>query len=99
MKQNAFRALGVALSLLLFTAGNGQRDGLNLLVEQIRALGTRQWLGLMAGSMVPDALVPAAERIARLMPARSASPNARGTSLKRTCDGHHGKRNFLSGAY
>jgi hypothetical protein len=81
MKQNAFRAWGVALSLLLFTAGSVQRDGLNLLVEQIRALGTRQWLGLMAGSMVPDALVPAAERIARLIPALTASPSARGTPL------------------
>jgi hypothetical protein len=73
MKQNAFRAWGVALGVLVLAAGGGQRNGLNLLVDQIRTLGTRQWLGLMAESMVPHALVPATERIARLIPTRTVS--------------------------
>jgi hypothetical protein len=73
MKQNAFRAWGLALGVFVLAAGGGRHDGLNLLVEQIRALGTRQWLGLMAESMVPHGLVPAAERIARLIPTRTVS--------------------------
>ena len=52
MKHKAARALGVALSLIVFAVGGSQQDGLNLLVQQIRAIGTRQWLGLMAGSIV-----------------------------------------------
>ena len=39
MKHKAARALAIALSLIVFAVS--QQDGLNLLVQQIRAIGTR----------------------------------------------------------
>ena len=73
MKHKAARALGIALSLIVFAVGGSQQDGLNLLVQQIRAIGTRQWLGLMAGSIVSSApvIAPLTERIARSLPGRA----------------------------
>ena len=41
MKHKAARALAIALSLIVFAVGGSQQDGLNLLVQQIRAIGTR----------------------------------------------------------
>ena len=68
MKHKAVRALGIALSLIAFAIGGSQQGGLNLMVDQIRAIGTRQWLELMAGSIVASApsIAPLTERIARL---------------------------------
>ena len=73
MKHKAARALGIALSLIVFAVGGSQQDGVNLLVQQIRSIGTRQWLGLMAGSIVSSApvIAPLTERIARSLPGRA----------------------------
>ena len=82
MKHKAARALGIALSLIVFAVGGSQQDGLNLLVQQIKAIGTRQWLGLMAGSIVGSApvIAPLTERIARSLPGRAASTGESNTS-------------------
>ncbi|MGA7454998.1 MAG: hypothetical protein WBW73_28385 [Rhodoplanes sp.] len=82
MKHKAARALGIALSLIVFAVGGSQQDGLNLLVQQIRSVGTRQWLGLMAGSIVSSApvIAPLTERIARSLPGRAASTGESNTS-------------------
>ena len=66
MKHQALRGLRILLSLVVFAAVGGPGGGgLDLFVQQIRAIGARQWLGLMAGSMVPGALAvtPLIERI------------------------------------
>jgi hypothetical protein len=75
MKHKAARALGIALSLIVFALAGSQQDGLNLVVQQIRAIGTRQWLGLMAGSIVGSTpvIAPLTERIARSLPGQAAS--------------------------
>ena len=79
MKHKALRGLRVVLSLIIVfaAAGGGQRDGFNLVVQQIGIIGPRQWLGLMAGSLVASApvIAPLTERIARSMP-RIAGPAA-----------------------
>jgi hypothetical protein len=78
MKHKALRGLRVVLSLIIvFAAGGGQRDGFNLVVEQIGVIGPRQWLGLMAGSIVASTpmIAPLTERIARSLP-RIAGPAA-----------------------
>jgi hypothetical protein len=70
MKHTAARGLGIALSLAAFAVGGSQNDGLNLVLQQMREIGTRQWLGLMAGSIIGSApaIAPLAERIARSLP-------------------------------
>ena len=75
MKGKALRGLRVVLSLIAFAASGGQQDGLNLVVQQIRTVGPRQWLGLMAGSIVTSApaiaLVP--QRIGSSVPRSDGS--------------------------
>ena len=72
MKHKALRGLRVVLSVLIVFAagGGGQRDGFNLVVQQIGIIGPRQWLGLMAGSLVASApvIAPLTELIPRSMP-------------------------------
>ena len=77
MKHKALRGLRVVLSLIIVVAGGGQRDGFNLVVQQLDIIGPGQWLGLMAGSIVASApvIAPLTERISRSMP-RIASPAA-----------------------
>ena len=86
MKHKAARALAIALSLIVFAVGGSQQDGLNLLVQQIRAIGTRQWLGLMAGSIVGSApvIAPLTGRIARSLPGRAASTGESNTRTANT---------------
>ena len=60
MKPQALRWLRVSLGLLLFAAGGGQGGGFDLVAQQIEIMGTRQWLGLMAGA----AIAPVSQRIA-----------------------------------
>jgi hypothetical protein len=74
MKHKAVRALGIALSLIAFAIGGSQQGGLNLMVDQIRAIGTRQWLELMAGSIVAStpSIAPLTERVARSLAGRIA---------------------------
>jgi hypothetical protein len=74
MKFKALFGLRLLLGLLLFAAGSGQQTGgLDVVVQQIRTIGPRQWLSLMAGSIVSNAPVvaPVSQRIARAFPNRS----------------------------
>jgi hypothetical protein len=81
MKQKALQALRVALSLVVvLAAGGSQQDGLSILVQQIRTVGPRQWLGLVAGTAVPGAFVipSLTGQIARLLPGRAIAVAASG---------------------
>jgi hypothetical protein len=66
MKHQASRWLRVLLGLLLFAAGGGQPGGFDLVAQQIEIMGTRQWLGLMAGA----AIAPVSQCIAGTLPHR-----------------------------
>jgi len=68
MKCKALFGLRLLLGALLFAVGSGQTGGFDLGVHQIKTMGARQWLGLMAGSLVASApaLAPVGERIARV---------------------------------
>ena len=68
MKYKALFGLRLVLGLLLFASGSGQTGGLGLVVQQIETIGPRQWLSLMAGSIVFSA--PVSQRIARAFPRR-----------------------------
>jgi hypothetical protein len=57
MKYKALFGLRLVLGLLLFASGSGQTGGLGLVVQQIETIGPRQWLSLMAGSIVFSAPV------------------------------------------
>src|SRR5262245_15704411 len=60
MKHRTLRGLQLLLGLVLFAAGSGQPGGLDLVVQQIEIMGARQWLGLMAGSVI----APVSQRVA-----------------------------------
>ena len=49
-----------------FVAGSGQTGGVDLVVQQIRTIGPRQWLSLVAGSIMSNApaVAPVSQRIA-----------------------------------
>jgi hypothetical protein len=73
MKHKALRGLRVVLGLIVVfagAAGGGQRDGFSLVVQQIALIGPRQWLGLMASSIVSSApeIAPLTERIVHSLP-------------------------------
>ena len=73
MKHKALRGLRVVLGLIVVlagAAGGGQRDGFSLVVQQIGLIGPRQWLGLMASSIVSSApeIAPLTERIVHSLP-------------------------------
>ena len=72
MKHRTLRGLRFLLGLLLFAAGSGQPGGLGL--QQIETVGARQWLNLLAGSIVSSAplVTPMSQRIARAFPGRPA---------------------------
>jgi hypothetical protein len=57
MKCKALFALRLLLGLVVVAIGNGQTGGLGLVFQQIEAIGPRQWLSLMAGTIVPIAAV------------------------------------------
>jgi len=63
MKYRTLFALRLLFGLVVLAIGNGQTGGLGLVFQQIEAIGPRQWLNLMAGTIAPNALV--SERIAR----------------------------------
>ena len=73
MKFNALFGLRLLLGLLLLAVGSGQTGGVDLVVQQIRTIGPRQWLSLVAGSIMSNAPVvaPVSQRIARAFPNRS----------------------------
>jgi hypothetical protein len=70
MKCKALLGLRLLLAALAVALGSGQTGGLSLVVQQIETIGPRQWLGLMAGSIVSATPVisPVGERIARALP-------------------------------
>jgi hypothetical protein len=72
MKHKTLRGLQLLLGLLLFAAGSGQTGGVGLVVQQIEAVGARQWLSLMAGSIVSSTplVTPMSQRIARVFHSR-----------------------------
>jgi len=71
MKFKALFGLRLLLGLILFAAGSGQTGGLDLVVQQMRSIGPRQWLSLVVGSIVSNAPMPVSQRIARAFPGRS----------------------------
>lgn len=79
MKHKSLRGLRVVLGLIVVFAGvasgAGQRDGFSLVVQQIALIGPRQWLGLMAGSVVSSApvIAPLTVRVVHSLP-RSIGP-------------------------
>jgi hypothetical protein len=66
MKCKIFRGLRILLSVVVFAAAGSRTEGLSLIVQQISIIGPRQWLGLMAGSIVAGApvIAPLSNRIA-----------------------------------
>jgi hypothetical protein len=81
MRHKAFCGLRLLLSLFLFAAGSPQGGGLGLVFQQIEIIGARQWLNLLAGSMVSGTPVvaPVSQRIARAFPRRSIAFPGDGT--------------------
>jgi hypothetical protein len=83
MKHKALRGLRVILGLIVVFAGiasgGGQRDGFSLVVQQIALIGPRQWLGLMAGSVVSSApvIAPLTVRVVHSLP-RNIGPTGIG---------------------
>ena len=73
MKCKALFGLRLLLGLLLFSAGSSPGGGADVVIEQIKAIGPRQWLGLMAGVIASSApvIAPVAQRITRGFPDRS----------------------------
>ena len=61
MKYKVLLGLRLLLGLVLFT-GSGQPGGLGLVVQQIETIGPRQWLSLVAGSVVSSAARAALNR-------------------------------------
>jgi hypothetical protein len=85
MKRNAMCGLRLLASLILFavgaSAGAGMGGGLRLMVQQIEVIGPRQWLGLVASSIVAaPVLAPVGQRIATRLARRSARPEGEDTS-------------------
>ena len=77
MKFKALFGLRLLLGLLLLAVGSGQTGGVDLVVQQIRTIGPRQWLSLVAGSIMSNAPVvaPVSQRIARVANAAMAGDN------------------------
>jgi hypothetical protein len=73
MKCKAVFGLRLLLGLLLFALGSGQTGGLDLVVQHIQTIGPRQWISLMAGSIVSNAppVAPVSQHIARAFSSRS----------------------------
>ena len=70
MKCKALYGLRLLLGLVLFAVGSGQTGGLDLVVQHIQTIGARQWLSLMAGSVVsnPPVVASVSQRIAGAFP-------------------------------
>jgi hypothetical protein len=68
MKCKALFWVRLLFGLILFAAGSGQTGGLDVVVQQIETIGPRQWLSLMAGSIVSTA--PVSQRLAHAFSSR-----------------------------
>ena len=73
MKYKALSGLRLLLGLILFAVAGGPSGGLDVVVQHIQTVGARQWLSLMAGSVVSSApaVAPVSRRIARVLHSRS----------------------------
>jgi hypothetical protein len=72
MKCKALFGLRLLLGLILFAVGSAPTGGLDVVVQHIQTIGPRQWLSLMAESVVSNApvIAPVSRRIARAFPSR-----------------------------
>jgi hypothetical protein len=72
MKKKAFCWLRLLLGLLLFAGTGAPSGGLGVVFRHIEIAGPRQWLNLVAGSLVSNTpiVAPVTERIARALPGR-----------------------------
>ena len=70
MKYRALYGLRLLLGLILFAVGSGQTGGLDVVIQHIQTIGPRQWLTLMAGSIVSNTpmVAPVSQRIALAVP-------------------------------
>jgi uncharacterized membrane protein YedE/YeeE len=73
MKCKALFGLRLLLGLILFALVGGSSGGLDVVVQHIQTVGARQWLTLMAGSVVSSApaVAPVSRRIARVLHSQS----------------------------
>jgi hypothetical protein len=70
-KVSKLLGVGASMVALAVSGGGSQQDSLNVLVQHIRTIGPRQWVGLMTASLVPGA--PVIASLAR-RPAASGEP-------------------------
>jgi hypothetical protein len=82
MKCKALSALRLLLGLLAFAAGSDQTGGLGLILAQIETIGPRQWLNLMAGTIVTG--TPMTQQIASALPRRLLPFSDSGTTVQST---------------
>jgi hypothetical protein len=77
MKKKGFCWLRLLLGLVVFAVVGIPSGGLGIVLRHIEIAGPRQWLNLVAGSLVSNTpvIAPVSERIARALPAQHA-PNA-----------------------
>jgi len=69
MKCKALFGLRLLLGLIMFALVGGSSGGLDVVVQHIQTVGARQWLSLMAGSVVSSApaVAPVSRRIAHAL--------------------------------
>ena len=72
MKKKGFCWLRLLLGLLVFAAVGSSPGGVGVVLRHIEIAGPRQWLNLVAGSLISTTplVAPVAEHIARTLPAR-----------------------------
>ena len=72
MKKKGFCWLRLLPGLLVFAAVGSSPGGLGVVLGHIEIAGPRQWLNLVAGSLISTTplVAPVAEHIARTLPAR-----------------------------
>ncbi|TMJ25355.1 MAG: hypothetical protein E6G96_15870 [Alphaproteobacteria bacterium] len=72
MRKKAFCWLRLLVGLLLVAGGAAPSGGLGVVLRHIEIAGPRQWLNLVAGSLVSNTPVvtPVTARLARALPAR-----------------------------
>jgi len=78
MKQKSISALQLLAGLLVFIAAGANGPGVSGIVQQLDIFGPKQWLSLIAGSLVPaaphDVIAPLKARFAATRhPAPSAA--------------------------
>jgi hypothetical protein len=78
MKNKAFSWLTLLLGLVAFAAIGTPSGGLGVVLRHIEIAGPRQWLNLVAGSLVSGTplVAPITERIARAIPSAAGDNTA-----------------------